>query len=102
MGLYVRHIIALLEAGGHDITVLIFRNCYLDRHDTLLSRHAVRFAAYESENLATDRTARATERHAFSAYLSALIAAENYEVYIDATPFLAPMRLDVFGCSVVA
>jgi glycosyltransferase involved in cell wall biosynthesis len=102
MGLYVRHIISLLKADGHDITLLIFRNCYLERHDPLLSHLAVRFAAYEPENPAIGQDARATERHEFSAYLSSLIEADDYDVYVDATPFLPPMRLDVFGCAVVA
>ena len=102
MGLYVRHIIELLEADGHDITLLIFCNCCLERHDPLLSKHAVRFAAYDPEKPAIGQDARSTERHEFTAYLSALIAADNYHAYVDATPFLAPTRLDVFGCAVVA
>ena len=101
MGRYVMHLLDLLGVDGNAVTILLFRNCHLRSEDPLLGRFAVRFANYDAEDWNPDRTQRERQLHEFTSYLSALIEQEGYDVYIDATPFIGPLRLDIFGCAVV-
>jgi len=102
MGRYVMHLLELLLAGGSSVAVLLFRNCHLRPEDPLLGRVSIRFANYDPEEWIPDRTQRERQLHEFTSYLSALIEQESYDLYIDATPFVGPLRLDIFGCAVVA
>ena len=101
MGVYLRHVISTLDAAGFDVSILIFRDCRLDRDDPILSRHSVRFANF-AERFEPDPRLRVEEIHRFTAYLTALIEQDGYDVFLDGTPFLGPLRLDLFSCAVVA
>jgi glycosyltransferase involved in cell wall biosynthesis len=102
MGRYVMHLLDLLAACDCDITVLLFRNCYLNPDHPVVGRYATRFANYDPEQYIQDDAQRSSITHEFTAYLSGLIEVEGFDVYIDSTPFLGPMRLDIFSCAVVA
>jgi glycosyltransferase involved in cell wall biosynthesis len=102
MGRYVGHLLTLLEAEGHSVTLLLFRNVFLSKNDDILKRYEVRFANFDPEmTLPTPELLR-QELHQFSAHLTQLLEDDNFDVYVDATPFLGPLRLDVFACSVVS
>jgi hypothetical protein len=95
MGRYVVHILELLGGLNFDITLLLFRDCHLDADSSLLRGVNIRFANYSPEKFYVDESSREKETHGFSHYLTRLIAAGHYDVYIDATPFLGPCRLDI-------
>ncbi len=101
MGRYTMHLLDLLRTDGHEVTVLLFRNCHLTPDHEVVTRHEIRFANYAPEGPERPLAVTAGEMHEFTAYLSALIEAEGYGAYVDATPFLGPSRLDLFGCPVV-
>jgi glycosyltransferase involved in cell wall biosynthesis len=100
MGRYVVHILELLGGLNFDITLLLFRDCHLDADSSLLRGVNIRFANYSPEKFYVDESSREKETHGFSHYLTRLIAAGHYDVYIDATPFLGPCRLDIINCAV--
>jgi glycosyltransferase involved in cell wall biosynthesis len=102
MGRYVRHILALLEQQGSNITVLLFRDCCLGPDDEIFTRYAIRFANYDPQRYVPDDGVMLRESHQFTTFLSGLIEVGGYSVYVDGTPFIGPLRLDLFGCPVIA
>ena len=102
MGLYVRHILSLLAGSGHKVSVLLFRNCHLGRDDTVFSRYSIHFVDRDPNISQDDAVARSRGCHQFTALLSELIDTDGYDIYVDATPFLGPERLDLFTCPVIA
>lgn len=102
MGRYVTHIAEQLDAAGYLVTILLYRDCYLDADSALLKRYAIRFANHSPENFGGNPSEKSARAHEFTAYLSALLEAEAYDSYIDATPFLGPARFDIFSCPVTA
>ncbi len=101
MGRYVAHILELLRGEGHDITLLLFRDCFLDAESPLLAGVSVRFADYAPEEQDVKPVTRLAEMRSFTAYLNEIITSGGYDVYIDGTPFLRPARYDVLLCAVV-
>ncbi|MFS8116303.1 glycosyltransferase [Rhizobium jaguaris] len=102
MGRYVTHLIEQIEKAGYQVTILLYRDCYLTPDSPLFSRYGVRFANYSPEDSNQDLANRSKRMHEFTAYLSALLEAEGFDSYVDATPFLGPARLDIFSCPVTA
>jgi glycosyltransferase involved in cell wall biosynthesis len=101
MGRYVEHVIELLLGKGHQVCLLLFQDCYLERSSPLLQSCSVRYANYSAENLEPTTAARYATAHGFTTFLSNLVEADGFDTYIDATPFLAPMRFDLLACPVV-
>lgn len=101
MGRYVSHLIALLGAEGHAVTVLLFQNCKV-RPDKVFPDVEICRLAFEPENFEVDDARRGRKLHDFTSALSTLIEEGGYEIYVDATPFIGPLRLDLFGCAVIA
>ncbi|PZO03512.1 MAG: hypothetical protein DCF30_02760 [Hyphomicrobiales bacterium] len=101
MGRYVTHLLDQLRRGGHEITILIFRSCKLAEDSSLLSDFHVRFANYEPELYLDGIDLLSKQSHSFTAYISELIATEGYDSYIDTTPFIGPLRFDIFQCPVI-
>ncbi len=102
MGRYVRHILALLKQQGRSVTVLLFRDCCLKPDDEIFSRYAIRFANYDPQRYVPDDGVMLRESHQFTTFLSGLIEVGGYSAYVDGTPFIGPLRLDLFGCPVIA
>ena len=102
MGRYVAHVFDLLRAEGHDVTLLLFRDCHLSPDSDMLANAKVRFADYDAEHQDTTSAWRIAETRAFTNYLSEVIVAGGYDVFVDGTPFLRPCRYDVLVCPVVA
>ena len=100
MGNYVRHLLAVCASSGLQTTVLLYRWCQLAPDDPILVSHRIEQAEFELH--AGDPKETARNLHEFTTYLSGLIEAKEFDVYIDATPFVAPTRLDLFACAVVA
>lgn len=102
MGRYVDHVIGLLQDRGHHVFVLLFQDCHLSRSSPLLRSCSVRYANYNVETLAPTSAGRYEEAHRFTTYLSELIDRDGFDLFIDATPFLSPMRFDLLSCPTVA
>lgn len=102
MGRYVTHVLEQLALARHDITILLFRSCRLPEDSPLVANFHIRFANYEPELYANDLDAVSAQTHSFTAFLSRLIEQERYDAYVDATPFLGPLRFDIFQCPVIA
>ena len=102
MGRYVSHIIELLKENGEDVTVLLFRNCYLSREDEVFKSNNIRFANYDPEYCPPTLVERQDLAQKFTGFLSALIRADGFDLYIDATPFICPFRLDLLACPIVS
>jgi glycosyltransferase involved in cell wall biosynthesis len=101
MGRYVEHVIELLLGKGHEVCLLLFQDCYLQRSSPLLQTCTVRYANYSAENLAPTTEGRYGDAHGFTTFLANLVEADGFDLYVDATPFLAPMRFDLLACPVV-
>lgn len=101
MGRYVEHVIELLLGEGHDVCLLLFQDCHLERSSPLLKSCAIRYANYSAENLAATTAARYADAHGFTTFLSNLVETDGFDIYVDATPFLSPMRFDLLACPVV-
>lgn len=101
MGRYVTHVMELFRSTGHDVHLLLFRNCYLAQDDPFIASYDVRFANFDPEESIETDALWAETLHDFTAYLTSLLEIENYELYVDATPFLGPARLDLFTCPVL-
>ena len=95
MGLYTRQLIGHLKESGHEVSILLFKGCRLRSDDDLLRGGSLRYAPYPSESDDVDL-------HLFSDFLARLLHADNFGVYVDATPFIAPSRLDLPGVAIVA
>ena len=102
MGRYLAHLIDLLKRSGHEVTLLLFRECHLSACDPLLEGCAVRFANYDPESQDFDETVRQKEAHAFTTFLTQVIVSGDYEAYLDGTPFLRPARLDIIACPTIS
>ena len=102
MGRYVRHIVALFQAAGHRVTLLLFRNCYLERDDSMLREAEVRFANHDPEAVIATQEVMTELIHKFTAYLSDVIETDGIELYVDSTPFLLPCRANLVTCPVLA
>lgn len=102
MGRYVDHIIDLLLGKGHQVCVLLFQDCHLDRSSELLKRCSVRYANYNVETLPPTTEDRYATAHAFTTFLSKLVVTDRFDLYVDSTPFLSPMRFDLLACPTVA
>jgi glycosyltransferase involved in cell wall biosynthesis len=102
MGKYVRHVIELLKSNGYSVMLLLFRDCYLERSDPMLANVEARFANYEVESAPLSDRELTDELHGFTTFLSSVIEDEGCDIYIDATPFLRPLRADLLPCTVMA
>ncbi|ADL02593.1 glycosyltransferase [Brevundimonas subvibrioides] len=101
MGRYVDHVIDLLQSKGHEVCVLLFQDCHLERSSPLLQTCGIRYANYNVETLAPTTELRYRDAHNFTTFLSKLVALDGFDLYVDATPFLSPMRFDLLACPVV-
>lgn len=86
MGRYVDHIASLLVAAGHQVTLLL-----PPLTNGVLTRGA-----------ATRRLPEKAEPGAQTEALNRLLENLDADLYLDATPFLAPLRYDISVCPVVA
>ena len=87
MGRYVAHLVDLLQDGACEVTLLMPR---MARKPPGLA-----FARVEVASFADDPMA-------WTAELDRLLARLCADAYVDATPFLAPLRYDLAACPVVA
>ena len=101
MGRYVDHIIELLISRGHQVCVLLFQDCHLTRTSEILKKCSVRYANYNVETLGATAEARYADGQAFTTFLSKLVSVDGFDIYIDSTPSLAPMRFDLLACPVL-
>lgn len=101
MGRYVSHLIELLGVGGHAVTVLLFDNCKVQPRTTFPGADVYRIA-FQPEHYEADDVLRGHQLHKFTSALSTLIEDNRFNIYVDATPFISPLRLDLFGCAVIA
>jgi glycosyltransferase involved in cell wall biosynthesis len=87
MGRYVDYLVELAQAAGHRITIV--------RPDAFASRRPRPGVAEQMCALDDDPLLGTTSLNRFLRDAAA-------DIYVDATPFLPPMRYDVYACPVVA
>lgn len=87
MGRYVDHLVELAVAAGHRVTIV--------RPDAFASRRPREGVTEQMCTLDEDPLLGTTTLNRFLRDAAA-------DVYVDATPFLPPMRYDVHACPVVA
>jgi glycosyltransferase involved in cell wall biosynthesis len=103
MGRYVAHLLSLLDADGHDITAILYENCLIEKDSQVLRKCTVIQAGYDPNLSGSPGSARLeNEMHHASSFLTRTIEEGGFDVFIDAAPFLGPLRLDIFSCAVVA
>jgi len=89
MGRYVEHLITAFAAAGYQVVVLV-----LAAGDLLPARLPP--SARIREIQTDDDPLR------FTALLNRLLVEERADAYLDGTPFLPPVRYDIFACPVIA
>ena len=96
MGRYLTFIMDLLHKQGYEITLLEYQNSHLKPDDN------VHEFVDKLEKIAVDPSdIFAVGVHDFSVMLETKIKKLGADIYIDATPFLPPMRYDITICPVI-
>ncbi len=91
MGRYVSHVVTSLLRGGFDADLLLFDGAKVPSSLSGLGRITVAHSAEAFDRLSVQPATLDIER-----------ASRSYDVYLDATPFVAPPRLDLGGVTTVA
>ncbi len=88
MGRYVEHLGAAFAAAGYEVVVLLFAAA--DGRAVELPVHGrIRVVDFDGDSLQ------------FTVLLNRILAEERATAYVDATPFLAPTRYDIYVCPVI-
>src|SRR5689334_4539022 len=89
MGRYVEHLGMSFARAGCEVVVLLFQAAQA-RAFELPPRGRIRIIEADSDPLR------------FTVALNRLLATERAGAYVDATPFLAPARYDIYACPVIS
>ncbi|MCR9138515.1 MAG: hypothetical protein NXI27_21115 [Alphaproteobacteria bacterium] len=93
----VRQLIQNLFAMGYHIEVLLFEGCVLGSDDPIINGYGLQNAPFSTsgENFGE-------EMHRFTRFLTRLLHSGRFDIYVDATPHLGPLRLEVPTASTLA
>lgn len=97
MGRYVRGLVDHLHDAGCDVTLLLYDGNVIGADDPMVKRSkAVRHVTLDPN------AGRLEDIHGSSELLDRIAREEGLDVFLDATPFIAPARLDLTACATVA
>lgn len=97
MGRYVQFLIKIIAASGFEICLILYKNSRLREDDPLRSLLS------KIEYIDIDPAVHCEQDiHTSSYEIETIIKRNNGVVFIDATPFLLPKRLDITACAIIA
>lgn len=93
----VRQLIQNLFAIGYHVEVLLFEDCVLGSDDPVIQGYDLQNAPFP-----TSGDSFGEEMHRFTRFLTLLLQSGRFDIYVDATPHLGPLRLEVPTASTLA
>ncbi len=97
MGRYVKFIIRMIASENVDVTLIMYKNSKLNKNDKLYSfiknTDTIGIAPENHDD---------NDVHKSSYEIENILRKQKAFAYIDATPFIPPMRLDITICPVIS